>query len=479
MRQPLYLALDQGGQSTRALIFDESGTAVARGAASVRQSCPDAVTVEQDAEELVASLKTACEQAVQAIGLGAGPRIAAAGLATQRSSIVCWDSRTGAALSPVLSWQDRRAMPLMPAYEEHASLVAERTGLRLSPHYGAPKMRWCLDNLPAVKAALKGGYLAMGPLASFLAFRAVVPQPLVADPANAGRTLLWGHERQDWDPDLLDIFGIPGTVLPLCAPSRYPFGGVRAGGSFVPLAILTGDQAAALYCEGPPRADAIYVNMGTGAFLQRPTHRPAADRGRLLWSVAMRDGPERVDVLEGTVHGAGAALAWGSAALGYPDLARDCSRLLAEPGPRPLFLNAVGGLGSPYWRPDAVSRFEGDGTVAAKAAAIVESIVFLIQENIDAICALTGPCATLVVTGGLAASDGLCQALANLSGLVVRRPAEHEATARGLAFLAAGGPRDWPADRETQLFWAAEDEALRERHARWRAAMAQLGDGQH
>ncbi|WP_287800487.1 FGGY family carbohydrate kinase, partial [Acidiphilium sp.] len=141
MRQPLYLALDQGGQSTRALIFDESGTAVARGAASVRQSCPDAVTVEQDAEELVASLKTACEQAVQAIGLGAGPRIAAAGLATQRSSIVCWDSRTGAALSPVLSWQDRRAMPLMPAYEEHASLVAERTGLRLSPHYGAPKMR--------------------------------------------------------------------------------------------------------------------------------------------------------------------------------------------------------------------------------------------------------------------------------------------------------------------------------------------------
>lgn len=471
MRQPLYLALDQGGQSTRATIFDESGIAVARAAVPVGQTSTGDLRVEQDPEELVASLQLAAERALRILGTDCSMQIAAAGLATQRSSMVCWDSRTGQALSPVLSWQDRRAAALMPAYRDHAFLIAERTGLRLSPHYGAPKMRWCLDNLPAVQAARKAGHLVMGPLASFLAFRCVTPQPLVADPSNAGRTLLWGRKRQDWDPELLDIFDIPRGVLPLCSPSHQRFGGVKAGGGLVPLTILTGDQGAALFCQGRPRPDTIYINMGTGAFLQRLVPRQGVDRGRLLWSVAVRHGQEDINVLEGAVSGAGAALAWGAQTLPYRDLAKQCDRLLASQEARPLFLNTIGGLGSPYWRPDAVARFEGVGTPAAKAAAIIESIIFLIHENIEAICAASGPCLALVVTGGLAASGGLCQALANLSGLIVRRPSEHEATARGLAFLAADMPHDWPAGGDEHVFWPNDDEPLHERHERWRGLM--------
>ena len=476
MPEPLYLALDQGGQSTRAVLFDPSGTAVARGRVAVGQSCPDATAVEQDAEELAESLRTAIAQVLGAVGTEARMRIAAAGLATQRSSTVCWDTRTGAALSLVLSWQDRRAAALMRAYEDRAPLIAKRTGLRLSPHYGAPKMRWCLDHLPAVKAAQKAGHLAMGPLASFLAFRTLTPRALIVDPANAARTLLWGRERQDWDSELLDIFGIPWETLPACVPTCHSFGAVPAGGAFVPLTVLTGDQAAALYCGGAPRTDTIYINIGTGAFLQRPLQRWPADPGRLLWSAATRGGGRDLDVLEGTVNGAGAALTWGSEALAYPELAGDCDRLLADRDPRPLFLNAVGGLGSPYWRPDGPVRFEGDGTRAAKAAAIIESVVFLIQENIEALCAAAGPCAALVVTGGLATSDGLCQALADTSGILVRRPAEHEATARGLAFLAAGCPGDWPTGGG-DVFHATANAPLRERHERWRMLMPASVDG--
>ncbi len=471
MRQALYLALDQGGQSTRATVFDESGTVIARAAVPVAQTSTGDLGVEQDPEELVASVQAASERALRTLGADCSMQIAAAGLATQRSSMVCWDSRTGQALSPVLSWQDRRAAPLMTAYQDRAFLIEERTGLRLSPHYGALKMRWCLDNLPAVQAARKGGHLVMGPLASFLAFRCVTPQPLIVDPANAGRTLLWGRGRQDWDPELLEIFGIPREALPLCAPSSHRFGGVRAGGGLVPLTILTGDQGAALFCQGRPRPDTIYINMGTGAFLQRLVPHQGVDRGRLLWSVAVRQGQEDINVLEGVVNGAGAALAWGAQALPYPDLAKQCDGLLASREARPLFLNAIGGLGSPYWRPDAVARFEGDGSPTAKAAAIIESIVFLIQENIEAICAASGPCLTLVVTGGLAAPGGVCQALANLSGLIVRRPSEHEATARGLAFLAAGMPRNWPSGGDEHVFWPNDDGPLHERHERWRALM--------
>ncbi len=470
MPEAFYLALDQGGQSTRAVVFDAHGNALARAHVAVGQSRADTAAVEQDAGELVDSVHTAIARVLETLGVGSAARIAAAGLATQRSSTVCWDTRTGGALSPVLSWQDRRAASLMPAYEARAPLIAERTGLRLSPHYGALKIRWCLDNLPAVRAAFKAGCLATGPLASFLAFGAVTPRALVADPANAARTLLWGHGHQDWDPELLDVFGIPWEVLPRCVPTRHPFGAIAAGGAFVPLAILTGDQAAALYCEGRPRTDTISINIGTGAFLQRPLKRRPTDQGPLLWSAVLRDGREDQDVLEATVNGAGAALAWGSEALAYPNLARDCDQLLAGHDPRPLFLNAVGGLGSPYWRAEAVSRFEGDGTREAKAAAVIESIVFLIQENIAFLCDAAGPCAGLVVSGGLSVSDGLCQALADLSGIVVRRPAEREATARGLAFLASGNPEDWPAG-DGRAFQPMDNEPLRERHARWRGLM--------
>lgn len=479
MRQPLYLALDQGGHATRAIVFDEAGVALARGVVGISSHSHEPDMLEQNPEEVVASLGRAIAEALRVLGTRATSNIASAALATQRASLVCWDSRTGKALSPILSWQDRRATALMPAYKAHAFAIRERTGLILSPHYGALKMRWCLDHIPAVRAAEKAGHLVMGPLASFLAFRSVVPQPLITDPANAGRTLLWSRHRRDWDPELLQIFGISEQTLPTCTASRYPFGGLKAGGALVPLAIMTGDQGAALFSEGIPRQDTIYINIGTGAFLQRPVARETIDLGELLWSVALQDGHESLSVLEGTVNGAGAALTFGSTTLPYRDISRHCDQLLANRDPRPLFLNAVGGLGSPYWRPDVVSRFEGEGSIPAKAAAIIESVLFLINENIGAIHAQSGPCTGLVVTGGMSECDSVCQTLANLSGLNVRRPSEHEGTARGLAFLAAGAPSEWPKSGDETVFWPTEDAALADRYRRWRLLMPSVGGGEN
>ncbi|HUW98155.1 MAG TPA: FGGY family carbohydrate kinase [Acidiferrobacter sp.] len=478
MGQPFYLALDQGGHATRAIIFDAAGGALARSSVVVSSQSPQPDMLEQDPEEVVASLGRAVAGVLRVLGAPAAQNIAAAGLATQRASLVCWDSRTGRALSPILSWQDRRATSLLPAYKAHAFTIRDHTGLVLSPHYGALKMRWCLDHILAVRAAEKAGHLIIGPLASFLAFRLVVPQPLFVDPANAGRTLLWSRQRRDWDPELLQIFGISEQILPNCVPSRYSFGGLRVGGAHVPLAVMTGDQAAALFSEGMPRPDTIYINIGTGAFLQRPTAHAMVDPGPLLWSIAFQDDQESVSVVEGTVNGAGAALTWGSAALPYPDLALHCDSLLANADPRPFFLNTVGGLGSPYWLPDVAPRFAGDGTIPAKAAAIIESVIFLINENIDAIQVQTGPCAGLVLTGGMAEHDGICQALANLSGLSVRRPGEPEGTARGLAFLVAGTPGEWPKSSQEQTFWPAENEGLSERFRCWHDLMAHLRSGE-
>ena len=78
--------------------------------------------------------------------------------------------------------------------------VHAATGLRLSPHYGTSKIRWLLDHLPEVRRAADGGRLAVGPLVSFILFRMLRERPLVVDPANASRTLLWDLRSRAWSP---------------------------------------------------------------------------------------------------------------------------------------------------------------------------------------------------------------------------------------------------------------------------------------
>jgi glycerol kinase len=473
---PLYLCLDQGGHASRALVFDGAGRLRAGAVETVATRRPAADRVEQDADELVATLERAAVEALTALGERAAD-LAASGLATQRSTVVCWDRDTGAALTPAISWQDRRAAPTIAALEPHAAAIRARTGLMLSPHYGASKLRWCLDESPAVRRAADAGRLAAGPLASFLLQRLLAERPCLADPANAARTLLWNIEARDWDEELLAVFGIPRAALPACVASRHAFGTLEVAGRRTPLTVATGDQSAALFAAGAPDERCAYLNLGTGAFAQRPTAaRPCAVEG-LLSAIAFHDPGLTQYALEGTVNGAGAALDWARAALGAPDLDQRLGEWLARDDEPPLFLNGVGGLGTPYWIADFPSRFVGEGDAAHKAAAVAESIVFLLMVNLELLQTLQTeqPLERLLASGGLAL-DGLCQRLADLSGLPLERPDEREATARGLAWLLAGGPRDWEQSPRTN-FRPAANPALHARYERWREALARaLGE---
>ena len=466
---PLYLCIDQGGHASRALIFDGCGVLHASSLREVGVHVPSPDRVEQDPEELVASLRVAIEEAMTSLGDRAD-RIASAGIATQRSSIVCWDRRTGVALSPVISWQDRRAHEWLSRFAAQTNEVHRRTGLMLSAHYGASKLRWCLDHLPAVTAAQREGRLAMGPLASFLLFRLLDEKPLLADPANAARTLLWNIRTMDWDPWLLERFGVPQEPLPRCVLTCHPFGTLHVKEHRIPLTVATGDQSAALFSLGAPQPEAAYINMGTGAFIQRAFNQaPEADG--LLTGMVYRDADRAVLVLEGTVNGAGAALQWAEQEWGLENIEARLPGWLARAGDIPLFLNGVGGLGAPFWAAEFVSRLVGDGEPWQKAVAVVESIVFLLQTNFELMQKLPPAPARLVVSGGLARYDGLCQRLSDLSGLALYRPAEHEASARGTAYLLAGFPGDWPEEKPGAQFEPKQNTGLRQRYQRWRAEM--------
>ncbi len=469
---PLYLAIDQGGHASRAIVFDSQGNAVAHAEQTIATLTPQTDWVEHDAEQMVQSVKEAVAAVVKKLG-HKKQQLVGAGMATQRSSIVCWHRATGAALSPIISWQDRRQHLWLKQFATDNDEIHAKTGLFLSPHYGASKLRWCLDNINAVANAHHQQQLCAGPLASFLTFRLLQEQPYCIDPANASRTLLWNINTNNWDEALCQRFGVPQQILPTCTNTSAPFGHLLIDNLKLPFTILTGDQPAALFAWGRPDNDTTYINIGTGAFIQRPV-AALQQSARLLSGIAYLDDTQRCYTLEGTVNGAARALQWFAQQHGIDGVEQQLPEWLNSSAEPAIFINGISGLGSPDWVPTLESHFinHGQSSIPQHAVAIVESIVFLIQRNLEEM-EKTLPTTALQLSGGLANLDGLCQQLADLSGKKISRPATTEATARGLAFLIAGQPNRWCTTDETDHFQPTAAPALQQRYQTWQRRLQQ------
>lgn len=467
MSEPLYLAVDQGGHASRALVFGHDGRALTSAFAAIGTAHNALGHVEHDAEEILLATRQAIDDVAQHLGARARD-IVAAGLVTQRSTIVCWDRTNGAPLSAAISWQDRRNAKWLQRFAARAEWIKGRTGLVLSPHYGASKMRWCLDHLQAVKRAAAERRLAIGPLSSFLAFRLLAGSPFIVDPANASRTLLYDPSALDWSPELLEEFAVARELLPLCRPSIAAHGSLQVAQHAVPMTVMTGDQSAVPFAWGAPGNDCVFVNVGTGAFVQRALGEPLPAGSGLLESVVLNDGHRSTLAHEGTINGAGSALQWFAETEGV-DTARMLEALdstaVAALNP-PLFLNGISGLGSPFWVSDFDTRFLGTGSTLEKFVAVVESIAFLIRVNIDEMRRSQPPIRTLVLTGGFTRSAYFCRCLAELVELDVQRMEEPEASARGVACLAAGLPDNWRAST-AETFRSTVNGPLLARYVAW------------
>ncbi len=470
-----YMVLDQGGQSSRALIFDRKGKLLSNISSPVATRAPRPGWVEQDPVQVLNSVKQAAFDAFDCLPVSYQSNLKAVGLVCQRSSIVNWCRESGQALSPVISWQDRRAADMLDEILEKdpslAKQIPEKTGLFPNPHFGASKIYWCLKKLPELEPALREGKLVCAPLVSYLLYQLADEGPLFVDGGNASRTMLWNLHTCDWDAELLRCFDIPSNILPISVNTLYDFGQFQIGKCFYPIRYLNGDQNAAFFSLGHIDSTALYMNIGTGAFCSALWNGESESVDRLLKTIVVALSAP-IYMLEGTVNGAAAALEWAFEYLDLPSNFKDLGDSLARVDAPPLFLNGVGGLGSPYWQANFDSKFVGEGSDEEKLVAVLESILFLLHVNLDYM-KHAGICINKVnLSGGLSLMDGLCQRLTDLLEIPVFRPEIVEASARGAAFWLAGCPASWS---QTKGDWfKPQQSTIGKRYRCWKLEMDSL-----
>jgi glycerol kinase len=499
------LALDQGTSSSRAILFDCTGSVLAVAQKEFRQIYPRPGWVEHDPREIAS---TQLEVAAAAIGQVSGAEIAAIGITNQRETTILWDRVTGEPVANAIVWQDRRTAPLCEELRAagYEALFRERTGLVLDPYFSGTKIRWLLDS---VVGAGSRDRLAFGTVDTWLIWQLTGSLIHVTDVTNASRTLLFDIRRRQWDDELLDILRIPRGILPIVVSSSEVVGETAQGlpiPAGIPIAGIAGDQQAALFgqrCTVPGMAKNTY---GTGCFIVMNTgDRFVSSPHGLLTTLTATGSPlprageggrrpgegpvqRGIFALEGSVFIAGAAIQWLRDSLkiiGTAPEVEELAETVSDSG-GVIFVPAFTGLGTPHWDPHARGAMFGitRGTTAAHIArAALEAIALQTAEVLDAMKADSAiDLKELRVDGAASTNNLLMQIQADMAGLRVVRSSISETTALGAAYLAGLATGVWRSEEEIDAQWKADrvfepriDESRRTALLKeWRDAIARI-----
>jgi glycerol kinase len=452
------LAIDQGTTGTTCLLIDQKGKVRGRAYSEFTQYFPKPGWVEHDASEIWdVTLKVAREATLpsrKTTRSRTPMRPLAIGITNQRETVVVWDRKSGRPVHPAIVWQDRRTAARCRELKDDGvePQVREHTGLLLDPYFSATKLAWILDRIPDGRSRAAAGKLAAGTIDTWLIWKLTGGRVHATDPTNASRTLLYNLRTQEWDDDMLALFGVPRSVLPEVRFSSSDFGVTdrELFGAEIPITGVAGDQQAALFGQGCWTAGMAKNTYGTGAFLLLHTgNEPVMSSHGLLTTVACGANGDPAYALEGSVFIAGAAVQWLRDGLGVIRRADETAALAAEleSNDGVYFVPAFVGLGAPHWDAEArgtiVGLTRGSGR-AHFARAALEAMAYGTFDVLEAMIADSGVgLRELAVDGGASSNDWLMQFQADVLKVPVQRPQMIETTALGAAGLAGLGAGLW------------------------------------
>jgi glycerol kinase len=466
-REGYVLALDQGTTSSRAILFNASGSVIGSAQRPFRQIYPRPGWVEHDPEEIWETQFAVAKEAMESAQITSA-QIDTIGITNQRETAILWDSRTGAPVHNAIVWQCRRSSDICEELKAmgYEDAVREKTGLRLDPYFSGSKLIWLFREIPGLKERAERGEIMFGTVDSWLIYKLTGKH--LTDATNASRTLLYNINTRRWDEDLLKMFGIPAAILPGVMASSDDFGSTTADlfGRPIPICGCAGDQQAALFGHACFEPGSVKNTYGTGCFTLMNSGREAVlSKQGLLTTIAWDLGKDGVTyALEGSVFIAGAVIQWLRDELGIIKDAAESEKLARsiDDSGEVYLVPAFVGLGAPYWDPEARGTIVGITRGTTRAHIVRAALESIAYQSYDLIQAMERECRcdipVLKADGGASANSFLMQFQADILGKPVSLPEVNEVTALGAAYLAGLRIGYWSSLSDVELNWRKKRE---------------------
>jgi glycerol kinase len=465
-KEQYIMALDQGTTSSRSIIFNKKGQIVSVAQKDFKQYFPKSGWVEHDPQEIWTSQSAVLIESLANEGIKAS-NIAAIGITNQRETTILWDRKNGKPIYNAIVWQDRRTSAYCDKLKAigKAEMITSKTGLIIDAYFSATKIKWILDNVEGARDKADKGELAFGTVDTWLVWKLTGGKHHLTDITNASRTMIYNIHNKEWDKELLDLFGIPKSILPEVKSSSEVYGETTGDilSVKIPIAGIAGDQQAALFgqlCTQPGMTKTTY---GTGCFLVMNTgEKPVKSNNRLLTTVAWEVNGKVNYALEGSVFIGGAAIQWLRDGIEFFGHAKESEKLAIslEDNDGVYFVPALAGLGAPHWDQDARGAFFGitrGTTIAHMTRAALEAIAYQVYDVLKAMEKDSGePTKELRVDGGATANNFLMQFQSDILDCKITRPKIIETTAIGAAFLAGLAVGFWKDEEELKSLWEAD-----------------------
>ena len=444
MSSKYIIALDQGTTSSRAVLFSEDGSILGITQQEFTQIFPQSGWVEHNPEEIWTSQQQVMLDLIQQNNIQPN-QIVALGITNQRETTIVWDKNTGVPVYNAIVWQDKRTADICEQLTADGweNYIRENTGLVIDSYFSGTKVQWILDNVEGARKKAENGDLLFGTVDTWLIWKLTEGRSHITDYTNASRTLFYNIKDLQWDQKLLEVLGIPTSMLPQVKPSSYHFGDFNLEGNNIPIGGVLGDQQAALFgqaCFAPGSAKNTY---GTGCFMLLNTGENIhPSKNGLLTTIAWGIDGKVYYALEGSIFIAGAAIQWLRDGLQIIKKASQSEKLArsVNDDSQVYVVPAFAGLGAPYWDMYARGAIFGLTRDTGKehiTKATLESLAYQTKDVLHAMEQDSGlDLKTLKVDGGAAANDFLMQFQADILGAEVERPQVIESTAQGSAYMA-------------------------------------------
>lgn len=460
------LALDQGTSSSRAIVFDEHGATCAVAQKEFRQIFPKSGWVEHDPHEIWSSQASVIAEAITTMDIN-GLNIAGIGITNQRETTIVWDSETEEPIYNAIVWQDRRTSDYCDELKKQGvtDMIRQKTGLIIDAYFSATKIKWILDNVPGARERAEKGKLLFGTVDTWLIWRLTRGEVHVTDVTNASRTMLFNINTLEWDQDLLDMFGIPRSMMPEVKSSSEIYGHTKTTifAHKVPISGIAGDQQAALFGQMCTEPGMVKNTYGTGCFLlMNSGEKPILSKNNLITTVAWKIGDKVNYAIEGSIFVGGSVVQWLRDGLGVIRSSSEVEELASKvPDTNGVyFVPALTGLGAPWWDQYARGTIVGisRGTTTAHIArAALEGIAYQTLDIMNSMSLDAGiPLMELKVDGGASRNNLLMQFQADILATRVIRPKVVETTAMGAAYLAGLAVGYWSSIEDIRKQWQVD-----------------------